>query len=101
MAWLLGFVENARCLPDRRATGPLTTTEVEKAERLLNLNGPQQIFETFSQLQLTLQRNEDGVLECRGRVQGFHPIFIPDSRLWARKLVEHAHKSTHFPEELD
>ena len=77
-------------------TGPLTTREIEKAEKLLTLNGQQQIDETFpqDQLRLNLQPNEDGVLECRGRVQGFYPIYIPGSSLWARKFVEHAHKST-------
>ena len=96
IAWLLRFVGNTRCLPDRRVTGPLTTREIEKAEKLLTLNGQQQIDETFpqDQLRLNLQPNEDGVLECRGRVQGFYPIYIPGSSLWARKFVEHAHKST-------
>ena len=96
IAWLLRFVGNTRCLPDRRVTSPLTTSEIEKAEKLLTLNGQQQIDETFPQdlLRLNLQPNEDGVLECRGRVQGFYPIYIPGSSLWARKFVEHAHKST-------
>ena len=96
IAWLLRFVGNTRCLPDRRVTSPLTTSEIEKAEKLLTLNGQQQIDETFpqDQLRLNLQPNEDGVLECRGRVQGFYPIYIPGSSLWARKFVEHAHKST-------
>ena len=34
IAWLLRFVGNTRCLPDRRVTGPLTTSEIEKAEKL-------------------------------------------------------------------
>ena len=96
IAWLLRFVGNTRCLPDRRVTSPLTTTEIEKAEKLLTLHGQQQIDETFpqDQLRLNIQPNEDGVLEYRGRVHGFYPIYIPGSSLWVRKFVEHAHKST-------
>ena len=96
IVWLLRFVGNTGCLPDRRVAGPLTTREIGKAEKLLTLNGQQQVEETFpqDQLRLNLQPNEDGVLECRGRVQGFYPVYIPGSSLWARKFVEHAHKST-------
>ena len=85
-----------RRLVDQRVTSPLTTSEIEKAEKLLSLNGQQQIDETFPQdhLWLNLQPNEDGVLECRGRVHGLYPIYIPGSSLWARKFAEHAHKST-------
>ena len=30
-------------------------------------------------LQLNLQPNEDGLLECRGRIQGHYPIYLPDN----------------------
>ena len=42
-------------------------------------------------LQLNLQANEDGVLECRGRVQGHYPIFLPDGQRYTEKLVAQAH----------
>ena len=85
-----------RCTPDQRVNGPVTTTELEKAEKLLTLQGQQQIDETFpkDQLRLNLQASKDGVLECRGRVQGLYPVYIPSSSLWARKFVEHVHKGT-------
>ena len=54
IAWLLRFVGNTRYLPDRRVSGPLTTSEIEKAEKLLILNGQQQIDETFPQDQRRL-----------------------------------------------
>ncbi len=95
-AWLLRFLGNVRCSKEGRIDGPLTTCELVKAEELLIVNAQQQVDETFTrdQLQLNLQKDEDGVLECRGRVQGFYPIYISDSSLLARKFVEHAHKST-------
>ncbi len=95
-AWLLRFIGNVRCSKEGRIDGPLTTCELVKAEELLIVNAQRQVDETFTrdQLQLNLQKNEDGVLECRGRVQWFYPIYISDSSLLARKFVEHAHKST-------
>ena len=38
-------------------------------------------------LQLDLQPNPDGVLECRGRIQGHFPVYFPDSQRFTEKLV--------------
>ncbi|XP_029183999.2 uncharacterized protein LOC114952116 [Acropora millepora] len=45
-------------------------------------------------LQLNLQLNQDGLLECRGRLQGIYPIYVPDGTIFAEKLIQHAHKAT-------
>ena len=45
-------------------------------------------------LRLNLQRNKDGLLECRGRLPGPYPIYIPDATTFAEKFVQHAHKAT-------
>ena len=45
-------------------------------------------------LSLNLQKNKDGLLECRGRLQGVYPIYIPDATTFAKKYVEHVHKAT-------
>ena len=45
-------------------------------------------------LQLNLQPNCDGVLECRGRVQGHYPIYLPDGQRYMEKLVAQAHLAT-------
>ncbi len=45
-------------------------------------------------LKLNLQPNKDGVLECRGRLQGHYPVYIPDTSVYAEKLIEHAHENT-------
>ena len=45
-------------------------------------------------LQLNLQPNRDGVLECRGRIQGHYPIFLPDGQRYTTKLVAQAHLAT-------
>ena len=46
------------------------------------------------QEQLNLQPSEEGVLECRGRIQGEYPIYLPDSALLAAKIVQRAHVTT-------
>ena len=45
-------------------------------------------------LQLNQQRNAHGLLECRGRNQGFYPIYIPDFSTLAERFVEYAHNAT-------
>ena len=45
-------------------------------------------------LQLNLQPNGEKILECRGRIQGRYPIYLPDDSLFAEKLVRHAHQRT-------
>ena len=40
-------------------------------------------------------KNDDGVFECRGRIQGQHPVYVSDSPVYAEKLLyTHAHKTT-------
>ena len=45
-------------------------------------------------LQLNLQLNQDRLLECRGRLQGIYPIYVPDGTIFAEKLIQHDHKAT-------
>jgi len=46
------------------------------------------------QEQLNQQPRNEGVLECRGRIQGEYPIYLPDSALLAAKIVKWAHVTT-------
>ena len=43
---------------------------------------------------LNLQPNQNVILECRGRIEGEYPIYIPRNHPLARKLVQQAHLST-------
>ena len=38
--------------------------------------------------QLNLQLNAEGLWECRGRIQGEYPIYLPDSAVFTAKLVQ-------------
>ena len=44
--------------------------------------------------QLNLQENDEEILECRGRIQGMYPIYIPDDCEFTAKLVERAHRTS-------
>ena len=44
--------------------------------------------------QLNLQLNFEGVWECRGRIQGEYPIYLPNSGLFTRKRVQREHVTT-------
>ncbi|XP_031558660.1 uncharacterized protein LOC116295082 [Actinia tenebrosa] len=37
---------------------------------------------------LNLQENKEGLFECRGRIEGHYPIYVPPNNLLAEKLAE-------------
>ena len=96
-AWVMRFLHNSRN-PSSKTKGPLTTAEVEKCEMFLvkraQLQGMSHARFEQDQEQLNLQPSEEGVLECRGRIQGEYPIYLPDSALLAAKIVQRAHVTT-------
>ena len=91
-AWISRFIYNAR-RPGAKVRGPLTTEEVLVREKAWIKVAQQSGTKEEDRLQLNLQCNE-GVLECRGRLQGFYPVFLPDHHLYTRKLVEREHVRT-------
>ena len=55
-----------------------------------------QYTEVFAmdRMQLNLQPNDEGVLECRGRIQKQYPIYLPDCHEFIAKVVSEAHLKT-------
>ena len=96
-AWISRFLHNSRH-PSKKVQGPLTTPEIAAHELFLVKRAQQQGMSNANfeqdQEQLNLQPNVDGVLECRGRIQGEYPIYLPDSVLLAAKVVQRAHVTT-------
>ena len=97
-AWVKRFVNNSKCPINKRKTGPLSTAKIQdqylwwtkRAQQDATINGEME----KSKIQLNLQPNEAGVLECRGRIEGDYPVFLPQNHLFTRKLVEQAHLTT-------
>ena len=50
-------------------------------------------FEQYKR-ELNLVANVDGILECRGKIQGRYPVYLPVDALFKRKLVQRIHVET-------
>ena len=91
------FIRNTR--KRREAVrGPLTTEEIEERKiwwvaRVQERNRDTPEFHEEC-AKLNLQPRGDGILECRGRIQGDYPIYLPDNDPFCVKLVERSHKVT-------
>ena len=93
--WIIRFIRNA-CSPKmRRLTGPLKTEETNKANvfwvKRVQTRASLDKHYQEDQLQLNLRPNSEGVLECRGRSQGHHPVYLPDSQRYTEKFATQAH----------
>ena len=97
-SWIMRFIRNARSAKMRRLTGPLTTEETNKANafwvKRVQTKAPLDKYYQEDQLQLNLKPNSEGVLECRGRIQGHYPVYLPVSRRYTEKFVTQAHLAT-------
>ena len=97
-AWVERFVNNSKCPINKRKTGLLSTAEIQdqylwwtkRTQRDATINGEIE----KSKIQLNLQPSDAGVLECRGRIEGDYPVFLPQNHLFTRKLVEQVHLTT-------
>ncbi|XP_028418109.1 uncharacterized protein LOC114543229 [Dendronephthya gigantea] len=100
LGWITRFVNNFRATlgKTRKQSDPLTTTETETQVELLVKKFTERQIETEQfkndQLRLNLQRNVNGLFECRGRIQGLYPIYVPLATLLSEKMIEDAHVET-------
>lgn len=97
-AWVNRFLCNSRSQRPNRVTSPLTTTEIRKRRdwwikraQQQETNSPQ--FQN-DRVPLNLQENKDGILECRGRIVGHYPVFLPDAAPFPEGIVQEAHIDT-------
>ena len=94
-AWIARFLFNSRVPREQRRKGALTTMEINeqmqfwKRRAQLRQTGSDNMEE--DRLSLNLHPNNNGILECRRRIQGHYPIYLPDGSTYAKKFVEHAH----------
>ena len=97
-AWIARFITNFKTAVNQRVKGPLTTTEIEEQKfhliKTAQESCEQADYFQEHQLQLNLQKNSRGLYECRGRVQGDYPIYIPRESTLAFKIAQDAHLRT-------
>ena len=81
-----------------RLSGPLTTEEIDKQINLwvkreqCHYSNTEEV--KADQLRLNLQEDESGTYECRGRIQGVYPRYLPAKSLLSAKMVMDAHVKT-------
>ena len=77
-AWILRFINNCR---KSKKSDPLTTVELINQKKFYIKRDQDKvvssdIFEDDKK-RLNLEKNEEGVCICKGRPQGFYPIYLP------------------------
>ena len=92
------FIHNCRYQARCRMTGPISIEDIQHQElwwiKRAQSSAHQQPNFQADKLQLNLQPNDKQVLECRGRIIGEYPIYLPDDHPFTAKLVFQAHLST-------
>ncbi|XP_028413536.1 uncharacterized protein LOC114536372 [Dendronephthya gigantea] len=87
-AWILRFVRNCRSKQKQR--GPLTTPEVSEMKTWWIKRVQLQDSSTPHHEQTKVALN----LQCRGRIQGKYPTYLPPDAPFTRKLVQRVHLKT-------
>ena len=95
-AWISRFAHHTRRHNTSQTRGPLTTREIEKQKMFWIRRVQARCRDKFEEdrLRLNLQRNEEGILDCRGRIQGHYPIYLSDTSIYAEKFIQDAHEAT-------
>ena len=79
LAWMKRFINNSK--NNQRVKGPLSTTEIQEQISFMIKRAQRDVEETSQfkndSLRLNLVKNEEGIYECRGRIQGVYPIYLP------------------------
>ena len=97
-AWIQRFIRNSRSPSADREYDLLKTNETEH-QTIWWIQRVQQEADKRGEIEggkllLNLQLNDTGVFECRGRIAGQYPIFLPENSDFMRKVVEQAHLTT-------
>ncbi|XP_028409519.1 uncharacterized protein LOC114532142 [Dendronephthya gigantea] len=97
-AWINRFVKNCMVTRKNRKMGPLVSEEIEDSELWWIRRAQSEVKEgpEFKdiRLQLNIQLNESGILECRGRIDGDYPMYLPRNSTFTKKVIERAHLAT-------
>lgn len=81
-SYVKGFIDGCR---KTRRDGPLTKTEITDAENTW-VRITQRLSDMTSSLKLAT--DEDGIVRCYERIQGYTPVFIPRESTLVRRITE-------------
>ena len=95
LAWITRFINNCGKIKKR---GPLITSEIQCQEKFYIKLEQRKVehSEKFekSRKRLNLELNCEGIYECRGRIQGIYPIYLPSSSALSEKRINSAQRKT-------
>jgi hypothetical protein len=78
--WINRFLGNCRTRHKEREYGPLTTAKIQNCElwwiKKTQAEATKDPFER-TKVHLNIQPNPNGIFECRGRIDGEYPVFLP------------------------
>ena len=77
LAWVKRFIDNF--VKRKNVNGPLVTEETQKQFSIKRAQLESEALETFKvdSARLNLQRSDEGVYVCQGRIQGDYPVYLP------------------------
>ena len=96
-AWLLQFSNN--CIKEGiKRIAPFPIEELQESTttwmKRIHNEHPKDMKIADDKAKLQLEKNQSGMLVCRGPLQGNHPTYIPPNNEFAEKLVMNAHLKT-------
>ena len=94
MRW---FVFNCRAEKENRHKGPLITEEINDQHTfwIQRAQSYQNDQTTEDKQRLNVETNDiDGVMYCKGRLQGEYPIYLPDAHPYTKSIVRDAQERT-------
>ena len=84
-AWVSTFLFNIQN-PKLRSKVPLTTRKIDQQYSFWIKQAHAKCDLQEDRLRLNLQLNVENVFECRGRIQGQYPVYIPDTHPFTMKM---------------
>ena len=96
--WIRRFLQNCPSKKSNRVSGPLTMAETDKQVKwwIKHEQERYSVTEKFleDQQRLNLQKNDEEIFVCRGRIQGHYPVYLPPRVSLSEKIVQDAHLLT-------
>ena len=96
LAWVKRFIDNL--VYGKKVNGPLATEEMQKQMQFLikRAQSESEILENFKydSTRLNLQKNDEGIYVCKGRIQGEYPVYLPEKHVLSEIVVKQAHAKT-------
>ena len=95
LTWIYRFINNSRKI---KKSDLLTTEEIDRRRKYLIKQVQREVehSEKFidNQKRLNLHKNQEGIYEFRGRIEGAYPVYIPSEPILNQNIISSGHKST-------